>query len=353
MDALELEFEPKEHTWYLMDGMKEYDGQFPFLITPIVKEGVTSPEFFGKLVTKGFGTQSTGGVNVIEVEGKYGTYYYEIANTYIRQIEKPEGAPDDTPVLANKIGKEVIFEGSDDVWLVLYDEEEKTTGAQLIKAGEPLELNENRVSYWSNQNPDINGDESISRRDINIFIYNNFIEIANDLQEDAVKNLFGGSLPNTIVDVRAVGTNPTNKNAEPSTKYNLPSGWLSGDEFEVVKENYLKSADTNYEADLNRLNELGTFIEEVMSGYFTLASRRIVEDLSNDRVYFMINQFDDDAENHLDGVDEFTISNTSVSVGPDTTWDEIYDSIPVITLDSGVLSNVTVDQYGVYTISNS
>ena len=82
--------------------------------------------------------------------------------------------------------------------MVLYDEGEQTQGAQLILVGEAEYNDEKADEYNDSTNAtDFNNDNNINRAEFSIYIYNNLVEIANELMDDKY-----GSLPG-VADVRA------------------------------------------------------------------------------------------------------------------------------------------------------
>ena len=110
--------------------------------------------------------------------------------------------------------------------------------------------------------------------------YNNAISRLNSYCESLIPK------DDNIIDVRSVGSNPTNKNSENATLYtnsNLAKWYCQYKGNTVTVDRVGKSTDKNYEQDIEQMRELGIIY---CGKYYWLASR--VVDVGSSDVYFRV-----------------------------------------------------------------
>ena len=252
--------------------------------------------------------------------------------------------------LNNKLGKYIRIEGNSELWRVLYDDQ--THGVQLITANtlEPenvfLGLNDRLIDLTDEAvvaEVDILNDyESLSSDTNNIvtgaekciYSYNHAIEHLNKTCATLVGN--------TNLNVRCIGSNPTNKNSENSTRYTsdyLLQGPTSDTIYPAGSFNGIgKSEDTNYLEDYEQMKLLGISKSDNSQTYW-LASRSIqeygeTEDGPINRIFFYVRSIREYGE--VDDGIVFFIENSGFIRG-----DYYYGVRPVVMLSAGSLDNVT------------
>ena len=177
---------------------------------------------------------------------------------------------------SSRVGQYVKYDNK--LWRILYDDD--INGLQMVSE-ESLKYNgedfllgatDSLVLNWNEliEVADLNDDGDLNDLEKCVYSYNNAIITLNTACENIV------TPSSNILDIRCVGSNPTNKNAENADMYTseklrilpmdnptYPAGIL---------DRILKSADTNYISDYERMLAL-----EIHKGDYWLASRDIEE----------------------------------------------------------------------------
>ena len=208
-----------------------------------------------------------------------------------------------------KVGEYVEYDGI--TWIIIYADD--THGIQMV-SNENLEynggafqlgVNENLISNWEEliKEVDINKDLEIDKYEKRAYAYNNAIEILNNACESIVtKN-------ENIIDVRCVGSNPTEKNKEGS-KYSsdILASWPTDSDAYVVGafNEKMKNTDINYEEDYDRITELLN-INSFNDGFW-LASRTVYEG-DTGRIKFCVRSIDSKQTNYLGMETMFRMTN--------------------------------------------
>ena len=172
-----------------------------------------------------------------------------------------------------EIGKKVIYDNK--MWTILYDDNEN--GLQMI-CDEPKSYGTIRLNdVWVEDEEE----KKIIGEDLDqVYIYNTAVQILNVSCEKVVpKNA-------NILDVRTVGSNPTNKNLDNNKRYTserlatILDGRVNGK---------LKTPDSNLDFDFERMKKLG--ILNIGVEYW-LASRDIWENNGDNSVYCSVRTYD-------------------------------------------------------------
>ena len=245
-------------------------------------------------------------------------------------------------------GEIVNIEGSDEPWIVLYNEGEKTEGAQLISVYSHDVTNDD-FGYIIDQVEEETGAQIDNINDLGalLYLYNNINDILNHYCQVEV----GSSLPG-VANVRSVGTDPIDFNGTqaPNTKYTLPSGWITDPEYDYLRNN-IYTADTNYLTDYNKLQQLKAVFAINLARYeisgYHFASK-FINDSNPNFVKIGMRGFGYNGElweEELIRIDDEEAYNEF------NTTDRLYIR-PVIILEPGALSNATKNENGVYVISN-
>ena len=163
------------------------------------------------------------------------------------------------------IGKKVQYDNK--MWTILYDDD--INGLQMI-CDEPTSYGRIRVNNIWVDNAE---EEKITGKSLyNGYIYNTALQILNlSCEKKVPKN-------SNIMDVRSVGSNPTNKNLDNNRRYTskLLETLLDG-----KANGKLKTSDSNLDFDFERMKQLG--ILNIGEEYW-LASR-IIQEMSDKSVY--------------------------------------------------------------------
>lgn len=189
------------------------------------------------------------------------------------------------------------------LWVILYDDE--INGLQMISV-DTLKYNSNNfylgtkdssITDWSSliTVADLDGNDNLTNFEKAVYSYNNAIDTLNKACESLVSN------NENIIDVRCVGSNPTNKQAENKILYKTEEleNWpINDNDYKAgVGNNIAKGMDTNYISDFERMKELG--INETGEVYW-MASRSIEK--GENFVYFSIRLVSDEGDNDSDSL---------------------------------------------------
>ena len=190
-------------------------------------------------------------------------------------------------------GQYVSYNGQ--TWIILYDDDKN--GLQMISAeslqynGAEFNLgyNDSLITDWDSliTEADLDESEDLSNFEKSVYSYNKAIETLNTACKSFVKqtDITSGK----IIDVRCVGSNPTNKNSETETLYesdNLKIWPKDNSDYAVGIGNGIgKSTDTNYETDFEQMKNLAILSTENLN-YYWLASR-FVSERSSDVSFIM------------------------------------------------------------------
>lgn len=195
------------------------------------------------------------------------------------------------PEEGTRVGKTVKYDNK--IWTILYDDSEN--GLQMISNQSLLYNNsEFRLGYndtlitdWNSliTVADLDKSGDLNSFEKSVYSYNNAIDTLNT----ACKNIVAAN--DNIIDVRCVGSNPSNKSAENKTLYtseNL-SKWPTNNATYTagIGNGIGKSTDSNYVSDFDRMVALGINIGYDSAGEgerYWLASR--VVDAGSDGVDF-------------------------------------------------------------------
>ena len=208
------------------------------------------------------------------------------------------------------IGKTATING--EKYIVLYDAGEQGDNVQLISANAldnvTLGYNDGQINWDDSNvitaanifNDTAEGESVLIHVEKAIYSYNNAITNLNAKCKSVV-----GDANNDIIDVRSVGSNPTNKDNENTTPYTSTflesnpsnSATYSAGDFDEKG----KGTDQNYITDFDRMVALGINTAENSSDYW-LASRVVDEDPSN--VYFNVRYVNSDG-----GTDYYVLWN--------------------------------------------
>ena len=188
----------------------------------------------------------------------------------------------------SRVGKTVNYD--EKIWTIIYDD--STNGLQMISNQSLLYNNsEFCLGYKDSSITDSEWDSLITVADLDnngtlndfektIYSYNNAIDTLNTACENLLKDAEGKYKSLNIADVRCVGSNPTNKSAENETLYTSEklASWPINNPTYVagIVNGRVKSTDTNYVSDIDRLVALGISIgyDSVGEGLeYWLASR--------------------------------------------------------------------------------
>ena len=187
----------------------------------------------------------------------------------------------------SRVGKTVRYDNK--LWRILYDDD--INGLQMVSE-ESLKYNgedfllgatDSLVSNWNEliDVADLNKDGVLNNLEKNVYSYNNAITTLNTACENIV------TPSSNILDVRCVGSNPINKNAENTTLYtseNLAKWPINNETYPAGIGNGIgKSEDFNYVSDFERMVVL-----EINKGDYWMASRAIEEDQYWKEVYMYI-----------------------------------------------------------------
>ena len=273
--------------------------------------------------------------------------------------------------LPQRVGKYVKFgTESNELWVVLYDEGEKTQGAQLINANtleaEGIYLGDNiNIIDWTDSNiissAEIDGESGLTNIEKAMYSYNNAITILNNLCTDLVGTKTG------VINVRCLGSDPINPNSENTEKFIASSETIEGysgtwfpdnlnliertdtnnkpyyiakkDENSANPEEYIiKNEDEHYISDITRLEKMAYLIADNRKAYWL-----------NSRGFWWIqsDQVRPGVRYANGGIVDTNFIEDLWYVYRDGTVNASsghYGVRPVVTLNSGVLSNAILSQ---------
>lgn len=183
-----------------------------------------------------------------------------------------------------RVGKTVKYDNK--IWTILYDD--SINGLQMISNQSFLYNNEkfylgyeeSLINDWGKiTNAEFDGIAGLSNFEKAVYSYNNAIDELNV----ACKNIVVAN--ENIIDVRCVGSNPTNKNLENKTLYiseHLIKCPINNSKYAAGIGNKIgKSTDLNYISDFDRMVALGVEKAYDATGKgvdYWLASRFVKED---------------------------------------------------------------------------
>ena len=203
----------------------------------------------------------------------------------------PEEGPNKIKVIPENVGKTATIDG--EKYIVLYDAGEKGENVQLVSANtyevENVYLgpNDNWIDWTdsaviaaANIFEDTQSGQSVlTDLEKTIYSYNNAITTLNAKCRSIV-----GNTNSDILDVRCIGSNPSNKNSENSTLYTstfLQNNPTSNSTYSPGAFNGIgKGEDYNIAEDYIRLICIGAAASE-NSKYYWLASRHVYENSSD------------------------------------------------------------------------
>ena len=255
----------------------------------------------------------------------------------------PEEGPNKIKVLEN-VGKTATING--EKYIVLYDAGEKGENVQLVSANTYevdnvyLGYNDNWIDWTdsaviaaANIFEDTQSGQSVlTDLEKTIYSYNNAITTLNAKCRSVV-----GNTNSDILDVRCIGSNPTNKNSENTTLYtstflqnNPTSGTYSAGAFNGVG----KGDDSNNGEDYIRLLLIGANESQNSQSYW-LASRRVYEDSSFVNFYVWLVR----SNGYRISFNICYVDRSNAG-----SWSNNYGVRPVVYLDSEVLADYLDEQ---------
>lgn len=187
-----------------------------------------------------------------------------------------------------RIGKQVSYDGV--TWTILYDD--SINGLQMIcneiykyEDGDfYLGCDDSSITDWDSliTEADLNKNGGLDNLEKSIYSYNNAITTLNAACESVV------GLDDNIIDIRCVGSNPTNKDSENTEEYTSSNlaRWPENNSIHSagIVNGKVKDTDLNYVTDIDRIIALQENLYDYENyGWYWLASRVIDE--SSSRLY--------------------------------------------------------------------